>query len=515
MAKPVPKKTDKKTSSRQRKAMACSFCRKSSNEVKKLIAGPNVYICDECIGRCQDLLREETTPTSLSELSGEYAFTLLQQFFAPSKPEQLVTASRSFPARMRVDIQLALNRLLIRKSKNRKLVGIHDDRHSEAKIPDLWRKGNKAIAIAPLQYEDVEIGNDKKVACLKNGLWFFIEEGVKCALLLTQHGRFYHEDKSIYLEFAVPTGSAGQQLVDGYFQKIEDAVNQAITYRNKILSLEADPLYSGRSSDIKVHKLLTVNRKDIILPESTRSLLDRNIIQFVKQRPKLSALGLTAKKGLLFYGPPGTGKTYTLHYLAHQLTDHTTLLLTAEQIFLLQEYMALARLLQPVILVIEDADLIAKDRQQMHNPQAESMLNTLLNEMDGLREDAQIIFILTSNRPEILEHALAGRPGRIDQAIEFPLPDDEGRRKLIRLYSKGLIISSKITNAIVARTCGVSAAFIKELMRRSAQYLLEEPDATQLKLQHIDAALQEMLFTGGSLNAKLLGGQVHSSESSS
>jgi ATP-dependent 26S proteasome regulatory subunit len=49
--------------------------------------------------------------------------------------------------------------------------------------------------------------------------------------------------------------------------------------------------------------------------------------------------------------------------------------------------------------------------------------------MDGLREDAEVIFILTTNRPDQLEPALASRPGRIDQAIEFPLPDEIGRAK--------------------------------------------------------------------------------------
>lgn len=59
--------------------------------------------------------------------------------------------------------------------------------------------------------------------------------------------------------------------------------------------------------------------------------------------------------------------------------------------------------------------------------------NKLLNEMDGLGEDAEMIFILTTNRPDQLEPALAPRPGRIDRAIEFPLPDDIGRATLARL----------------------------------------------------------------------------------
>ena len=74
----------------------------------------------------------------------------------------------------------------------------------------------------------------------------------------------------------------------------------------------------------------------------------------------------------------------------------------------------------------------------MGSPCEEVLLNKLLNEMDGLKEEADILFILTTNRPEALEPALASRPGRIDQAIEFPLPDAEGRRKLVRLYSRAL-----------------------------------------------------------------------------
>jgi cell division protease FtsH len=240
----------------------------------------------------------------------------------------------------------------------------------------------------------------------------------------------------------------------------------------------------------------------------TLDLLERNVIHFVKQRNQLSRLGMQTKKGLLFYGPPGTGKTHTIHYLANALPNHTTLLITAEQVGLLAEYITLARLLQPSIVVIEDADLIARNRQNMHGPCEEVALNRLLNEMDGLREDADVIFILTTNRPELLEPALAARPGRIDQAIEFPLPDKDGRDKLVRLYSRGAVLKNGTDKEIVRKTEGVSAAFIKELMRRAAQFNLERAQRSQLGLEDIDGALEEMLFTGGSLNRKLLGGTV-------
>ena len=256
---------------------------------------------------------------------------------------------------------------------------------------------------------------------------------------------------------------------------------------------------------IRVHKLKRVDEEQLVLPPATVALLNRNVMGFVEQRERLKALGLPAKKGLLFYGPPGTGKTHTIHYLATRLPNHTTLLVTAEEVALLEHYFQLARFLQPSILVIEDADLIARSREQMGGACEELLLNKLLNEMDGLREDAEILFILTTNRPEQIESALAARPGRIDQAIEFPLPDEEGRRKLARLYAGGLELRPQVVERVVQTTHGASAALIKELMRRAAQFLLES-GVSQLHAKHVDAALEEMLFQGGSLNAKLLGG---------
>ena len=94
----------------------------------------------------------------------------------------------------------------------------------------------------------------------------------------------------------------------------------------------------------------------------TIRLLERNVTRFIEQREPLREMRLGIKKGLLFYGPPGTGKTHTIHYLASQLKDHTTLLITADQVGLLDQYMQLARFLQPAMVVLEDVDLIARGR---------------------------------------------------------------------------------------------------------------------------------------------------------
>lgn len=476
----------------------CSLCGNIESQVKFLYPGNRGAICDVCIVKGAAHLQAGFTQQRF-----KHAYELLNWHFAGLAREEIVASARLFPGRMRADLQVAIDKLLA--TDTIKLVGIHSDRTHEAiTISDLIQDDRYAKLIAPLQYEDVDIGTDTPIRGLNNGLWLRVESGLRHAVLLS-HYRDYQGNASIHVEIAVPAGEAGQQFTQRYFRELEQAVNAAQSYRGKVLSLEQAHEYSGMSKGIAVHRLAPVARDEIVLPEKTLALLDRNVLEFAATRDALRSYGQSTKKGLLFYGPPGTGKTHTVRYLAANLPGHTTLLITAEQVALLPEYFALARLLQPALVVIEDADLIARSRNSMNSACEEATLNQLLNEMDGLKDEADIFFILTTNRPETLEAALAARPGRIDQAIEFPLPDDDGRRKLMALYSGQLKLRKPVQTEMVRQTQGVSAAFIKELMRRIAQNVIssgkDEVDTAQ-----VNAALEEMLFAGGKLNAQLLGG---------
>ncbi len=432
------------------------------------------------------------------------AHELLHDHFEGLPPESIAASSRVFPRRMRADLQKALEAMCLGSA--RKIVGIHCMyQHESLRFAVLLEQGHHPKSIAPLQYEDVDIGEADPVRCLANALILDDNGGIPVAILVA-HQFDYGEGAAINVEVAVPLGEAGAAYTRDFFAGLERAVHAAQSYRGKVLSLEVKQRYSGMASGILVHKLHRVKREAVILPQATLDLIDRSIVQFARMRSELRALGMSCKKGLLFHGPPGTGKTHTVHYLASSLPDHTSLLVTAEQVGLLSEYFQLARLLQPTTMVIEDADLIARERASMGSACEEVLLNQLLNEMDGLREDAEIFCILTTNRPESLEAALAARPGRIDQAIEFPLPDAGCRDQLVRLYSARLQVSDELCEAIVNRTDGVSASFIKELMRRAAQYAIQSANGAFVTLDHVEAALGEMLFVGGALNASLLGG---------
>jgi len=439
------------------------------------------------------------------------AETAVRSHFRRHRLQDLVTASRTFPVTARVDVQLALEKLFTERSDT-ELLGLHTQfRHETLTIAHLLGNQHYPVVIGPLQHEEIDIGEMLPARCLRLAVWLAKDRSTPFALLLSPAMRYGQEDGT-HVEIAVPPGEIAAKLSRQIFDRLEALVKRSASYRGKVISLEASDRYSGHTGSLRVHKLRNVRREEVILPEKTLQLLDRNIGDFIRQRERLRELGMPIKKGLLFYGPPGTGKTHTIHYLASQLPDHTTLLITAEQVALLDHYFQLARFLQPAMVVIEDVDLIARAREEMHGPCEESMLNKLLNEMDGLREDAAVLFVLTTNRPEHLEAALASRPGRIDQAIEFPLPDDAGRGQLVNLYACGLPVDRGVVEAIVRKTKGASAAFIKELMRRAAQFYLQNGNDGRLRLEELDSALEEILFSGGSLNAKLLGGSALSRE---
>jgi ATP-dependent Clp protease adapter protein ClpS len=470
----------------------CDLCGAPQRTTSFGVTGGSAHLCCECL-----MLARQASDNVPAE---EFRLTNVALTWHFAGIPQLVTRTRQFPGHMRADVQTAIDRLFAAPLR---FFGIHEEyRYETMSFTRLMMQKRNPPAIAPPLYRDVDIGEDRPMKCLENGLWLCQSDELRYAVLLCAH-RDYNGEAGLRIEIAVPTGAAGESLVQRVFAELEAAVSAARSYRGKVLSLESGDDYRGQSRGVTVHRLAPVDREAVILPERTLQLLHRNVMDLVENRAALRRLGQSTRKGILLYGPPGTGKTHTIRYLAANLPGHTTLIITSEQVGLLGAYMNLARLLQPAMVVIEDVDLIARDRSDLDSC-GESLLNKLLNEMDGLKEDADILFVLTTNRPEQLEEALTGRPGRIDQAIEVPLPDAAGRRKLVQLYGKGLPLDAAVIDDAVQRTEGASAAFIKELMRRVAQASIVRDGGASINTGDISEVLDDMLFAGGKLNVRLL-----------
>jgi ATP-dependent 26S proteasome regulatory subunit len=112
--------------------------------------------------------------------------------------------------------------------------------------------------------------------------------------------------------------------------------------------------------------------------------------------------------------------------------------------------------------------------------------------------------VLTTNRPDALEPALAARPGRIDLAVELPLPDATARRRLLALYARGLDLQLVAEQVIVDRTEGVPASFINELFLNAA-LAAAEAGRTTVTDEDVGGVLDELLAETSALTRVLLG----------
>jgi ATP-dependent 26S proteasome regulatory subunit len=295
-----------------------------------------------------------------------------------------------------------------------------------------------------------------------------------------------------------------KELAESFAHRLTRLVRHGKAFRGHVLSLGRD-CYGA--INVSFHSLPKVDREQIILPEALLNRIERHTIAFSRHAGRLAAAGRHLKRGILLHGPPGTGKTYSAMYLAHRMPGRTVFLLTGAGMGSIETACSMARILEPATIILEDVDLIGTQRDhQMVD--ANALLFELLNQMDGLADDADILFILTTNRPDVLEPALAARPGRIDQAIEIPPPDEDCRRRLFALYSVGMTLHVERLDAFIHKMDGVSAAFIRELLRKAAVFAaMESTDVLVVKDEHIDEALAELLVAGGPLTQSLLGAQ--------
>jgi hypothetical protein len=358
--------------------------------------------------------------------------------------------------------------------------------------------GQVTATEGPVEYVNIALDGERMQTCVQCGLYLIANGAERLALLVRGASELQHLQKGIHVELM----AGDRNTAERFLAALRSTMRKRNVYRGHVLSLGQEGMMDALQ--IKYHRLPQVTRAGIILPEGLLERIERQTLRFGQHRERLQAAGRHLKRGLLLYGPPGTGKTLTAMYLAGAMSDRTVLLLTGRSLGLIERSCALARLLQPAIMVLEDVDLVAEERTHQKGC-ATPLLFELLNQMDGLADDADILFLLTTNRPELLEPALAARPGRIDQAIEVPLPDAACRRRLFELYGHGLTLHLSDAERFIRRTEGASAAFIRELLRKAALFAADDGEALIVEDRHLDEALHELVVMGGDLTKSLLG----------
>ncbi len=293
---------------------------------------------------------------------------------------------------------------------------------------------------------------------------------------------------------------------DGFLAAVRERMAQLSVLRGQVISFAPDDFsYHAPGSELTFLRRPEVSAEQVILPPGVLERITRHVVGMGAHRQVLREANQHLKRGVLLYGPPGTGKTHLVRHLLSLTHGSTAVLLSGRTLHLLQMATQLARAAQPAIVVLEDCDLVAEERGGDSNAE----LFDTLEAMDGLAPDADITFILTTNRVDLLERALVERPGRVDLAVEIAKPDLEGRERLFRLYAADLLRSGQLTDGAVhiaaSRTEGVTASFTKELIRRVV--INGAMAGRPPRDSDVSQALDEMLSDAEALTRTLLGGE--------
>lgn len=393
--------------------------------------------------------------------------------------DDVSSTSISVPLIERVNMQLALDAYQ-RDAERFHVIGLQTDigNYGGVSLTGILTGAWHGPGEAARQYVAVDVDVNDTIDCLRSGLILTEFEGSSIVALM------YASDQRFPPELVVEVVGTDPASADGFLRRLRELMHEHNAFRRKVVSFNFGMHGEFGLSFVKLPR---VERADVVLAPGELEAIESHTIGITEHAEALRAAGQHVKRGLLLYGPPGTGKTHTISYLTNRMQDRTTIILTGGAVAAVGQAGTIARALQPATIVIEDVDLIAMDRQ-LPGGEHNALLFQLLNEMDGLAEDADVLFILTTNNVDMLEPALAARPGRIDQAIELSLPDARGRRRLLELYMN--TTPPEDVDAIVEQLDGVAPAFIKELARRAELVRLQ---GTSNSASPLAAALDAML----------------------
>jgi len=202
------------------------------------------------------------------------------------------------------------------------------------------------------------------------------------------------------------------------------------------------------------------------------------IVEYLHDPKKYTAIGATMPKGVLLVGPPGTGKTMLAKAVAGEANVPFFSISGSEfvEMFVgmgaskVRDLFKQAKEKAPCIVFIDEIDAIGKkrDNQLSTNDEREQTLNQLLTEMDGFDNNNGVMILAATNRPEILDPALL-RPGRFDRRVPVELPDLKGREEILKVHARKVNMGRDVNfNTIARMASGASGAELANIVNEAA-----------------------------------------------
>ncbi len=214
--------------------------------------------------------------------------------------------------------------------------------------------------------------------------------------------------------------------------------------------------------------------------EDVKKQLKRAIVLPLQNPVLVDQYHIKPPKGVLLFGPPGCGKTMLMRALAKELkftflyvkTSNILSKWVGESERNISELFEHAKKVKPCVLFFDEIDAIGKKRG-LSNQDGPKILPTLLQEMDGVnaKQDG-VIVVGATNVPNLLDPALL-RPGRLDEIIYMPLPDEHGRREIFKVLLSPYPKENIDYDLLAAKTPRFSGADIKNVIQETARVVAE------------------------------------------
>jgi cell division protease FtsH len=227
------------------------------------------------------------------------------------------------------------------------------------------------------------------------------------------------------------------------------------------------------------------------------------VVDFLKNADRFTAIGAKIPKGVLLVGPPGTGKTLLAKAVAGEAGVPFFSISGSEfvEMFVgvgasrVRDLFEQAKASAPCIVFIDEIDAVGRQRGAGlggGNDEREQTLNQLLTEMDGFEGNTGIIIIAATNRPDVLDAALM-RPGRFDRQVVVDRPDYNGRRDIMKVHARGKTLAKDVDlDKIARRTPGFTGADLSNLLNEAA-ILAARRNLTEISMDEVNDAIDRVL----------------------
>lgn len=226
-----------------------------------------------------------------------------------------------------------------------------------------------------------------------------------------------------------------------------------------------------------------------------KQLLQRDVIEALRQPEKYAQYGLSIPNGMLLYGPPGCGKTFFAKRFAEEVGFNfmclTPSTLKSRYVNATQENIAKmfeeAAQNAPTIVFIDEINELVPNRESDVHEMSRSAVNEMLAQMDRTGERG-IFVIGATNYPHQIDPAML-RAGRLERKVYLPPPDQEVRVELFMMYLQSRPFELDIDYAELANlTEGYVSADIELLVNDAARIALGTDSL--IGMPHLKQAVQ-------------------------